>query len=552
MNGTFRSYFGAICVPILDKGDGTISNVTHDWSNAMAGLGGGLAVTVMRLEIRNHRVDIAKERLAELAISNGCQWALFVDDDVIPPGNGLFKMIKLWRSDPKYKIISGVYYSKSDPALPLVFRGNLQGSYWDWTVHDLIKADGAGAGFLFVDLEMLKKLPKPWFSCDYVFEDPRSMYDIQKWNKMDELGNELLKGKEADTKTVVRMEGELKELGDKIQRVQRGEFDPNLLKNVHNDAGTTEDLYFFKKAKEHGYDLWVDCSIQCMHQDKRTGRVWGISPDDAQAQPRWSKRMTPGEMVVLDIGAGEGGYHIPEGNPIRIDLDERTKPDIVADARQIPLEDCYADMVFSSHLLEHFSFRESVSVLREWVRLLKVDGKLVIIVPNLKWASKVIMEPEKHNTQYHAERAMYMYFSQQDGTLVDAYEDTHKAGFTPESLAGLLSRVGGLTDIEVHTTEGVYSGWDAPENLVKDGTGYNIIAIAKKAKHNSAISLKLPIGLQEEAKKFVGEKARQYNKKNNVEKEAEKIYNEAELLVKKAKKEGQRVVTSIKKLKVKK
>jgi hypothetical protein len=29
-NGTFRSYFGAVVVPILDKGDGTISNVTHD------------------------------------------------------------------------------------------------------------------------------------------------------------------------------------------------------------------------------------------------------------------------------------------------------------------------------------------------------------------------------------------------------------------------------------------------------------------------------------------------------------------------------------------
>ena len=118
LEGTFRSYFGAVCVPILDKADGTISNVTHDWANAMGSLGAGLAVTTMRLQIRNKRVDLAKERLAELALKNNCQWALFVDDDTILPPDTLLKMVKLWKSDPKYKVISGVYWSKSNPPVP--------------------------------------------------------------------------------------------------------------------------------------------------------------------------------------------------------------------------------------------------------------------------------------------------------------------------------------------------------------------------------------------------------------------------------------------------
>ena len=83
--GTFRSYFGAVGIPILDPGNGKISNITHDWANASAGLGGGLAVTVLRMEIRNYRVDIAKERLAEMALKNNCQFVFFLGQ----PGNSM-------------------------------------------------------------------------------------------------------------------------------------------------------------------------------------------------------------------------------------------------------------------------------------------------------------------------------------------------------------------------------------------------------------------------------------------------------------------------------
>ena len=514
IDGTFRSYFGAICVPILDKGDGTISNVTHDWSNAMSNLGGGLAVTIMRLEIRNYRVDIAKQRLAEMAVANGAQWALFVDDDVLPPPNGLFKMIKMWKSDPKFKIMSGVYFSKSDPSLPLIFRGNLEGSYWDWTTQDIIKADGAGAGFLFVDTSIFKKMPKPWFSCEYNFEDPRSMYDLQKWNLTDQLGGEILKGKDADKKTIATLQKQLSDVGEEIKKAQKGMFDPNLMKNRHMDNQTTEDLYFFKKAKEVLGDegqLWIDCSIQCMHQDKRTGRVWGLTPDMPQAKPRYDdklKNMKPDNLVVLDLGAGESGYYIPDGKAITVDMDESKHPDILADARDLPIEDCFADVVFASHLLEHISFRETISTLKEWIRVLKIDGRMVIIVPNLKWASKRILHPESHTSTTDPERAMFMYYSGQRGDLKTAATDVHKAGFTPESLAGALARTGMLEDIKIYTTEGTYASWNDPGFVSKDGTGYNIIAFAKKVKHNASISLKMPIAVQEEAKKHIGDKAR--------------------------------------------
>lgn len=474
--------------------------------------------------VYNLEVEDDHSYITESVIAHNC---LFVDDDVIPPGNGLFKMIKLWRSDPKYKIISGVYFSKSDPPLPLIFRGNLEGSHWDWTTQDLIKADGAGAGFLFVDTSVFKKMPKPWFSCEYNFEDPRTMYDLQKWNLTDALGAEVIKGKNADKKVVADLEKQLGSLGDEIINTKKGMFDPNLMKNMHADNQTTEDLYFFKKAKECLGDdgqLWIDCGIQCMHQDKRTGRVWGMTPDMPQAKPRYDeklKSMKPDNLVVLDLGAGESGYYIPEGKPITVDIDESKHPDIVGDARYLPIEDCFADVVFASHLLEHFSFRETINILKEWTRVLKIDGRMVIIVPNLKWASKRILHPEQQTHETDPERSMFMYYSGQRGDLKEAAKDVHRAGFTPESLAGVLSRIDGLEDIQVYTTEGVYASWNDPRLLDKTGYGYNIIAFAKKTKHQASISLKLPIKMQEEAKKHIGEKAKPLNIKLPIDVERE-------------------------------
>jgi SAM-dependent methyltransferase len=542
-SGTFRSYWGAVAVPILDKGDGTISTVTHDWSNATAGLSGGLAITILRLQIRNYRVDIAKERLAELAISNNCDFVFFLDDDVICPPDTLIKMIRLWRSDPKYKIISGVYWSKSDPPMPLIFKGNLEGSYWDWTTDDLITADGAGAGCLFVDTEVFKNMPKPWFSNQYFFEDPRSEYDLEKWHLTDALAAEFSKGKDVDKKKLAEIQKKLVVVGEKVKAAKAGVFDPNLLKNKHADVATTEDLFFFKKAKESlGEKLWIDCSIQCQHQDKKTGKVWMIGDDSPQANPQYKKDKKPKDRILIDIGAGTANYWTGAAKPIRVDNDPKTNPDVLADARHLPFEDCYADEVFASHMLEHFSFRETINVLREWVRVLKRGGRLSIVVPNLKWASRRILDNEQRKDL--AERAMFMYYSGQQGDLKSANKDFHKSGFTSDSLKGVLNRLGTLKDIEVYTSEGNIGNWDDVRHLHKDDEGYNIVAFAKKAKHEAAVSLTLDIPTQEAAKSLIGDEAKRVGVSHKT-----KIKKRQKTKAKKAKKNVKKTKTKTKRAK---
>lgn len=50
------------------------------------------------------------------------------------------------------------------------------------------------------------------------------------------------------------------------------------------------------------------------------------------------------------------------------------------DARQLPIADASLDFVYSSHLLEDFPDWEPV--LKEWVRVIKPGGKLVVLIPD--------------------------------------------------------------------------------------------------------------------------------------------------------------------------
>lgn len=62
-----------------------------------------------------------------------------------------------------------------------------------------------------------------------------------------------------------------------------------------------------------------------------------------------------------------------------VNIDKTTEPDILADAREIPIPDGYADVVVMGELLEHVP--DPLPVLKEAYRLLKPSGTILITVP---------------------------------------------------------------------------------------------------------------------------------------------------------------------------
>lgn len=142
--------------------------------------------------------------------------------------------------------------------------------------------------------------------------------------------------------------------------------------------------------------------------------------------------------MKLDIGAGRG----------RRDKDFKTvdiegEPDIKADMWAIPVEDNSVEEIYSAHALEHAPMAKVPEVLREWLRILKPDGRLELIVPNFDYVAKYwLTGPDRQ----WAEKMVF--------GLQTSDGEYHKSAFTPMLLRADLEGTGFI----VRRTE-VFWGW---------------------------------------------------------------------------------------------
>ncbi len=88
----------------------------------------------------------------------------------------------------------------------------------------------------------------------------------------------------------------------------------------------------------------------------------------------------------LHLGCGEVILPHPFEN-----LDGRSFPgvDYVDSVFPLPFENETFDLVYSSHVLEHFHRKDTLNVLKEWVRVLKIGGILRISVPSFENIIKI-------------------------------------------------------------------------------------------------------------------------------------------------------------------
>ncbi|MFA6971367.1 MAG: methyltransferase domain-containing protein [Gallionella sp.] len=91
--------------------------------------------------------------------------------------------------------------------------------------------------------------------------------------------------------------------------------------------------------------------------------------------------------MKLNLGCGDmllGGF-------TNIDL-YNPKADVRCDVKSLPFEDESVELIYSSHVIEHFHFFEIWDVLLEWKRVLKKGGILEIETPDLLASCKRFVE----------------------------------------------------------------------------------------------------------------------------------------------------------------
>lgn len=150
-------------------------------------------------------------------------------------------------------------------------------------------------------------------------------------------------------------------------------------------------------------------------------------------------RITAGVAVregnVLRLNIGGGVKRLPGWT--NVDIAPRDGVDIVADARAIPLPDGCAREIMAIHLLEHFYVWEVPEVLREWHRLLRSGGELVLELPDMMKALHNILEGRAEKKP--GQLGMWALYG--DPTTRDPLM-CHKWAWTPTTLTPVLREVG--------------------------------------------------------------------------------------------------------------
>lgn len=144
----------------------------------------------------------------------------------------------------------------------------------------------------------------------------------------------------------------------------------------------------------------------------------------------------------LNLGCGHRllpGY-------VNVDIvDERAtvKPDVQCDIRALKFDDGVADEVLSVHVIEHFYRWEVASLIKEWIRVLKPGGEIVIETPNLETACRELLKNPKEGSLPKSPQTMWVLYGD------PKWEDPlmcHKWLYTPWSL-GLLLHQAGLINV---------------------------------------------------------------------------------------------------------
>ena len=138
--------------------------------------------------------------------------------------------------------------------------------------------------------------------------------------------------------------------------------------------------------------------------------------------------------MKINLGSGQR----PIAGFVNVDaLPDAPGVNVVADISDVlPFENGSASLIYAAHILEHFPHEHVPTMLKEWRRVLRDGGQLLVAVPDLDTIAEMLVTRPGWFTPPHSPWVGATYGGQKD-----AY-DFHKTGFNAPWLGYLLNEAG--------------------------------------------------------------------------------------------------------------
>ncbi len=158
--------------------------------------------------------------------------------------------------------------------------------------------------------------------------------------------------------------------------------------------------------------------------------------------------------IFLHVGCGSNtkkqttpGFSTVDWEEVRLDIDERVIPDIVGSMTDLSsIESNKFDAIFSSHNIEHLYPHQVGTTLKEFRRVLRPSGFIVITCPDLIATAKLVADDKLTDTAYispvGAITPLDILYGHIKSLENGDYYMAHKTGFSEKSLRNELRLAG--------------------------------------------------------------------------------------------------------------
>ncbi|MEK6748986.1 MAG: methyltransferase domain-containing protein [Pseudomonadota bacterium] len=205
---------------------------------------------------------------------------------------------------------------------------------------------------------------------------------------------------------------------------------------IENNAGVNKKI---KDAQSFIADNYSQSTIGLQWERAIKSAIEGFPRDEIAKNNK--VKSSEKNIIRLNLGCGDkilSGYTNVDVAPSR----NGKTPDVICDLHKLtPFEDDSVDEILSVHVVEHFWRWEIVDVLKEWVRIMKPGGKMIVECPNLLSAcEEFLKDPDKFSGPgQEGQRTMWVFYGDpmwRDPLMI------HRWGYTPRSLAQVLAEAG--------------------------------------------------------------------------------------------------------------